>query len=175
MKKYPNSYGNNRGYKANMGTPFFIELAGRKWTPERYEMLLHKLAALKLSPKLITDTEAAGILKISISTVKKLRRDPTYVKIKNSMLQEVREQWKGEIQAMLLSKAIKGDLKATEMFYNLEKEFDNMNSGRQNDIPSDPDERKAMIDKLAAEVGYLKPNDSPLSAPVPTDSNVDNT
>lgn len=127
-----------------------------KMALEQYEMLMVKMATLKLHPRMYSDGYVAKKLGVNIATIKKLRRNHRYIEIVENMLAEVRSQWKGEIQGVIINRALKGSPAHIDFFYNLDKEFVNKSGPKhREDIPTDPVEKKKLIEKLLAETQLL--------------------
>jgi hypothetical protein len=145
----------NGNYAEAEANPTF-EIKGRKFSLEQYEMLMVKIATIKLHPKLYSDAAAAQMLGVSVQIIKKIRTNPIYTSLVENMLKEVRMQWKGEIQAVIINRAIKGSPKHIDFFFNLEKDFVNKSGAvHREDIPDDPMEKKKLIDKLLSETQDL--------------------
>lgn len=135
---------------------------------ERTEFLYHKLAKLLGSPKCYTSRQICKVLGIDRRTLNNWRQDPTFIKIKNSYLKAIRDEYEIEIQAKVIQKALQGSKYHIDTFYQLQGSFaaQKLQITKGDEIPDDPQERQAEIDRLITQTRDFDPVSIPNSASV---------
>ena len=125
-------------------------------SPERVEYLMLQIARLNMDPKLPSATRICRELGISKQLYDKLRDKPLYVSLCEQLLKPIRDKYEGQIQAVLINRALKGSKWHMDTYYNLQ---DRLSAKKlevtHKTISDDPKEVDDEIGRLTSEIEMI--------------------